>query len=133
MLVLIFINVQYFQNVVFRLQKCLNGQNHSSWDSSPQIKTLTHQNFEFRHWEEFLLPLNAIYKILLREGILTHPMLTTAAYQFSTQTSPWTSIVELGSWPGWAHSGIWTGNFRSSHNALIHWVTLPKVKLLISK
>ena len=43
---------------------------------------------------------NAIYKILLPVGILTHPMLITAVYQFSTQTSPGTSIMELGSWPG---------------------------------
>ena len=38
MLILILIDVQYLQNIVFSFDKGLNGRNHSSWDSDHQIK-----------------------------------------------------------------------------------------------
>ena len=50
MLILISIDVQYLQNVVFSFEKCSNGQNHSLSDSHLPIKK-SHpphqQNFQF--------------------------------------------------------------------------------------
>ena len=48
MLVLILINYQYSQNVIFSFEKSSNGQNYSPSDSHPSDKkVLTQQNFSF--------------------------------------------------------------------------------------
>ena len=58
MLILILINVQYLQNVVFSFEKGSSGQNHSLSDS--------HQPVEKSHQVNFpsLLPLTTIWKTL---------------------------------------------------------------------
>ena len=60
MLILILIDVQYLQNVVFNAKKSLNCQGQYSSDSQHQIKNPIKQNFQFLYWEEFLLPLNIV-------------------------------------------------------------------------
>ena len=40
MLVLILINIQYLQNVVFSFEKGLSGQNHSLSDPHPQFSII---------------------------------------------------------------------------------------------
>ena len=74
MLVLILIDVQYLQNVVFGIEKGSNGQNHFLSDSHHLIKkSTTHENFQFPavggDWgDSSPLPLNAIWKTLLSNG-----------------------------------------------------------------
>ena len=47
MLILILVNVQYIQNVVFSFQKGTNGLNDSSLDSHHLSKKIPQQNFLF--------------------------------------------------------------------------------------
>ena len=47
MLILILINVQYLQKVVFRFEKGLNGQNHSSGSHNLTTPLPPLQNFQF--------------------------------------------------------------------------------------
>ena len=47
MLILILINVQYLQNVVFSFEKGLSGQNHSLSDSYHPIEKSPKENFPF--------------------------------------------------------------------------------------
>ena len=47
MLILILIDVQYLQNLVFSFEKGLNVQNHSLPDSHHSIKKFPQQNFLF--------------------------------------------------------------------------------------
>ena len=56
MLILILMNVKYLQNVVFRFEKGLNGQNHSSLGSQHQIEKSPQQNFPFPQWGDLPTP-----------------------------------------------------------------------------
>ena len=47
MLMLILIDVEYLQNVVFSFEKCLNGQNQSLLDSRHSVKNSPQQNSLF--------------------------------------------------------------------------------------
>ena len=90
MLVLILINYQYSQNVIFSFEKSSNGQNYSPSDSHPSDKkVLTQQKF-------FILPLNAIWKTLPPppppHQILTHPM--KKFFYNKTSHSPFQCYVE---------------------------------------
>ena len=46
MLIVILVDAQYLQNVVFSFEKGLNGQNHSLWDSHHPLKKSSKQNWE---------------------------------------------------------------------------------------
>ena len=81
--ILILIDVQYLQNVVFSIEKKFEWSKSLLIRFSPPDKKYHQQNFQFPHWNSSL-PLNAIEKIVLSGGCLTHPMLITAVYQFST-------------------------------------------------
>ena len=55
MLILILIDVQYLQNLVFSFEKGSNVQNHSLSDSHHSIKKFSQQNFLFPYEGIFLL------------------------------------------------------------------------------
>ena len=55
MLILVLIDLQYLQNVVFSFAKCLNSWNHFSSDFHHPIKKFTLWNFPFLPEREFLL------------------------------------------------------------------------------
>ena len=63
MLILLLINVQYLQNVVFSFKKCKNGQIHYSSDSQYPIKKNSKIFYPF-YWEGPSPSLNAIWKTL---------------------------------------------------------------------
>ena len=67
MLILILINVQYLQNVVFSFEKGLNGQNHSSSDFYHLIFPPTWEGGGWR----FLLFLDAIWTTLMSSAFQT--------------------------------------------------------------
>ena len=54
MLILILIDVQYLQNLVFSFEKGSNVQKHSLSDSHPSIIKFPQQNFLFPYWGYFL-------------------------------------------------------------------------------
>ena len=90
MLVLILINYQYSQNVIFSFEKSSNGQNYSPSDSHPSDKkVLTQQNFSF--------PLLMLYGKPCHpppppHQILTHPM--KKFFYNKTSHSPFQCYVE---------------------------------------
>ena len=65
MLILILIDVQYLQNVVFSLEKGSGDQNHFSLDSLQLIKKFLAAKFPIPlHRKKSPLPLNAIWKLI---------------------------------------------------------------------
>ena len=72
MLILILINVQYLQKIVFSFEKGSNGQNHSSSGSHYPIKKSPHWGgaggWQFTPPPTHV-PLNAIWKSLFSGGI----------------------------------------------------------------
>ena len=59
MLIVILVDAQYLQNVVFSFEKGLNGQNHSLWHSPPPTKKIFQAELG-----DSPLPLNAIWKTM---------------------------------------------------------------------
>ena len=74
MLILILMDVQYLQNVVFRFKKGSNGQNHSSFDFHNPIKNFTLGKISITHWRGGFL--------LLLKGNLENPVLCKSHYKF---------------------------------------------------
>ena len=71
MLILILIDVQYLQNLVFSFEKGSNVQNHSLSDSHHSIKKFPPAKFPIPLLKGFsCLPLNTIWKTLMM-GIYT--------------------------------------------------------------
>ena len=79
MLILILINVQYLQNVVFSFEKGSSGQNHSLSDSHNQIEKSLQVNFSSTS-----LPLTTVWKTLDRgPSLLKFVCLFQVKFNFS--------------------------------------------------
>ena len=80
MSILILINVQYFQNVVFSFEKGLSGQNHSLSDSQHPIEKFSPGKFHIP------LCLNAIWKTLDKgSSLLQFVCLVQVKFNFSIE------------------------------------------------
>ena len=64
MLMLILIDVQYLQNVLFSFEKGSNGENHSLTDSYHPMKKSPSRISHLPTGQEFPLPLNTVWKTL---------------------------------------------------------------------
>ena len=76
MLILILINVQYSQRIIFSFEKGLIGQNHSSLGSHCPVKKFPPAKFLIPHpWGEFPPLLTGIWKILINNPDNSPPII----------------------------------------------------------
>ena len=89
--ILVLIGVQYLQNIVFSFEKGLNGQNHSLSDSHHLIWKISPSKISYSPSlagggggvADFSLPLNVVWKTLVRQGKLFYVAMFCFKYHVS--------------------------------------------------
>ena len=92
MLILILIDIQYLQNLIFSFEKGLNDQNHSSSDSHHLIKKIALRKiFHLHPLGEFPHPLTLFWK----PWVENHSEISPNLWQFDDVQSSWKLMISF--------------------------------------